>query len=102
MDPNQTRHAQQCWVLILLSQEQAFSLLALSHKYCFVGNAAAQNEFQYLSLYFLVLALISHMYNIAGGETPQWKHELKHFEVFFSMCLVGQRSYGKLSYKKVL
>ena len=42
------------------------------------------------------------MYNIAGGETPQWKHELKHFEVFFSMCLVGQRSYGKLSYKKVL
>lgn len=71
MDPNQTRRVQQPWVLILLSQEQALSLLALSHRYCFVGNAAEQNYFQYLSLYFVVLVLISHMYNIAGGETPQ-------------------------------
>ena len=75
MDPNQTRCTQQPWVFILLFQEQALGLLALSHKHCFVGNAAGQNEFQYLSLYFVVLALISHMYNIAGGETPQRKHE---------------------------
>lgn len=70
MDPNQPRCAQQ-----LLSQEQALSLLALSHKRCFVGRAAEQNEFQYWSLYFVVLALISHTCNVAGGETPQQKQE---------------------------
>lgn len=75
MDPNQTRCAQQPRVFVLLSQEQALSLLALSHKCCFIGNAAEQNEFQCLSPYFAVLALISHMYNVAGGETPQRKHE---------------------------
>lgn len=58
-------------VLILPSQEQ-HCLLALSQKWCFVQTAAEQDEFQYLSLACVVLAVISCWYSISGGETPQW------------------------------
>lgn len=60
-------------------------LLTLSLKYHFVGNAAEQNECQYLSLYY-VLAVISHLYSISGGKTPQWKSmsksALKYFVLY--------------------
>lgn len=44
MDPTQTRCAQQPWCSSFPPQEQTPSLPALSHKQCFVGNAAGNNE----------------------------------------------------------
>lgn len=62
MEPNQMWTA--ALVLVLPSQKQALSLPALSHKLCFEGNAAGSNEQQCLSLYFVVLALGSHVRDI--------------------------------------
>lgn len=54
------------------SLQEQDCLLALSQKWCFVQTAAEQDEFQYLSLACVVLAVISCWYSISGGETPQW------------------------------